>query len=415
MTTVSAIPEIAPAAANRDRTTRSKYPRLRLHPIVPLLPGLPIHSWLGGTPHMPADMPWPIAGGKPALFLAQISCAHLPPRLWGKHGPRAGWLLAFTPQDNPGAPILRHIAQFGIERQPPGPLHYPTTPPMRIDILARATGTPAAIPRWPIEITADDRPLPSADPDTGQDTDQHTDQNTGQNAPPDAAAQTDLSDPRYQPFDWGSAMVLLDSLHTELDWHHRVVDALLDPSRPDANTLHYLDSLSRTRDSTATLRTELAAARDQGPAFSPAPRDLALRGLSSLTLDTTARCNDGLQTPVTAPLLSNTHMRQSYFRWFDHYARRLYTDRPEDLPEPQRSLFVAHWSCLAQAEYGEMGGEPCAEAPQTMTVLRLPTSHLMGWSFGASGEFHISLPAEGLSAGSLDIGGDSLPTAEHLP
>lgn len=378
----------------RNRTARGKYPRLRLRPIVPLHRRLPIHSWLGGNPHMPGEIEWPMAGGKPALFLAQISCAHLPPRLWGKRGPRQGWLLAFTSQDKPGEPILRHVPHFGPERLPPAPPRYPSATPMRADILARATGAPAAIPRWPIEFVAD------AEPDllgriSAPIEPQHS---CGSAAVPGAG------DPRLQPHDWGSLLVLLDSLLTELDWQNSVVAALVDPNEPDANTLHFLDSLSRTHDSIAALRGELCAARDQSIAFSPELRDLALRGLSSLILETVAPGEDGQQVPVTTPLLDSDHLRQSCLRWLDHYARRLYTDRPEDLPQPQRALFEHHWALLAQDESGEMGGPPLDNA--NMTVLRLPASLLMGWSFGASGDFHIALSAERLGAGDFDIGGD---------
>ena len=376
-----------------DRSSRGKYPRLSLRPIVPLHRGLPIHSWLGGRPHMPAETPWPMAGGKPALFLAQISCAHLPPRLWGKRGPRDGWLLAFTPQDTPGEPILRHVPRFGPERQAPGPLHYPNLAPVRADVLARATGDPSAIPRWPVEILDTSRSDPC---DTAH-------------AKLDAApVDPDLTDPRFQPFDWGSAMVLLDSLLTEVDWQHSVVSALVDPDAPDANTLHFVDSLARTRQGIAALQAELCGARTAGLDFSPELRDLVLHGLDCLTLESTARTDDGEQTQITTKLLENDHIRQSYFRWFDHYARRLYTDRPEDLPQPQRRLFENHWIRLAKSEPGEMGGDPDKDGTE-MTVLHLPTSELMGWSFATSDGFHIALTKDQLASGAFDIGGDPLP------
>ena len=373
----------------RDRSTRGKYPHLRLRPIVPLHRGLPIHSWLGGRPHMPPETPWPMAGGKPALFLAQISCAHLPPRLWGKRGPREGWLLAFTPQDTPGEPILRHVPHFGPERPAPGPLHYPNVVPVRADVLARATGAPSAIPRWPIEILDDSRDTANAKVDA-------------------APVDPDLTDPRFQPFDWGSAMVLLDSLLTEVDWQHNVVSALVDPDAPDANTLHFVESLARTRQGVAALQAELGGARTSGLDFSPELRDLILHGLDCLTLETTARTDDGEQKQITTKLLENDHIRQSYFRWFDHYARRLYTDRPEDLPQPQRRLFENHWSRLAQSEPGEMGGEPDKDGTE-MTILRLPSSELMGWSFATLGGFHIALSTDQLESGTFDIGGDPMP------
>jgi hypothetical protein len=281
-------------------------------------------------------------------------------------------------------------------------MHYPTTTPIRDDILARATGQAATTPRWPLEVIVESRP-----DSVGLDRLRcaSKDEVHAAKLPDD----TDLSDPRFQPFDWGSAMVLLECLFSKLDWQYRVVSALVDPDAPDPNTQVFLDSLAQTQTGVGALRDELVAARDTGLAFSSELLALLLRGLDSLTLNSVEPSDDGLPVPVTMPLLDNKAMRDSYFRWFDHYARRLYTDAPEALPKPQRQMFETYWAWHALHEYGEMGGAPAKDDPEELTVLRLPQSNLMGWSFGQPGEFHITLPSELLASGDLDIGGD-IPT-----
>ena len=372
-----------------DRARRSTYPRLLLRPVVPLHRGLPIHSWLGGLPHMPADILWPMAGGKPALFLAQISCAHLPPRLWGKRGPRKGWLLAFTPQENPGEPILRHIPRFGEQRQPPGPLHYPSNRLLRSELRHQA----ATAPLWPIEIVSDTDPAPGPERKPA----------TQACNPAGLPGATDLADPRYRPFDWGSAMVLLGSLNTELDWQRRVLTGLCDPDTLDPDMTEFLSGLTATQDALAALHHELAVARDHGLAFCDRLQDLLLAGVNALKHQT-ANPEPGRPDPTL--LQGCDQMREGYFHALDRYAQHLYTDRPEDLPPAQRHMFETWWTWLARGEDGVMGGAPADGADRRMTVLRLPDSRLMGWTFGPAGAFQAELSADRIAAGRLDIGGD---------
>ena len=273
---------------------------------------------------------------------------------------------------------------------------------MRADF--RASATPGAdtadgappIPRWPVEIVAD-----TADPGALPAT------------PPTCSGPPDFSDPRYQPFDWGSAMALLDSLGAELAWQHQAIAALRDPAAPDATSDGFLSNLAATQGALNALSDELRKARDHHMPFSPELRELLMRGLASLSLNAPAADDGTFQTAT--PLLADPQMRQAAFHSLDHHARRLYTDRPEDLPCPQRDMFERHWSDLARQEFGEMGGEPLSDDSASLTILRLPVSRLVGWSFGTAGEYHITLPSERVASGNLDIGGDppSTPAASH--
>lgn len=417
-------PNAAPPGANPDD------PIIRLRPVVPAQSGTPIHSWIGGVPHMPDDIAWPMADGKPALFLAQISCSHLPPRLWGARGPRSGWLLAFTSQTAPGTPILRYTKSFGPERQPPGPVSPgPVSPgpispspsstaamrPMRDDILARATGQPADTPRWPLEVLIE-RPGASPDPDSAA-------RLSGPVRPVrpvhpgtarhDARAarlpgETDLSDPRFQPFDWNSLLILVETLQSELDWDYRSVCGLIDPDAPDRATQHYLDELGPARDGLSELRGELHAARAEGLPFTQDLLNLTLRGLKALRFST---FDAEIGAALPTPLMQDPHMLATWFRWFDHYARRVYCETPDLLPAQQRRMFERYWTWLATRESGSMGLPAPGQQGDALTLLRLPESDLMGWSFGLGGEFRATLPARALASGALNIGGDTFALA----
>ncbi|UYV37838.1 hypothetical protein N4R57_01635 [Rhodobacteraceae bacterium D3-12] len=290
---------------------------------------------------------------------------------------------------------------------------------MRDDILARATGHPADIPRWPLDVlierpgTPDDAPDPpqAAQPARRAHVPRpvHPLHPTANGHDPRAAnlpSETDLSDPRFQPFDWNSLLILIEVLQSELDWDYRVICGLIDPDAPDPATRRFLDDLGPTRDGVSALSGELHAARTEGVPFSPALLKLTLRGLKSLRFST---FDTALGEALPTPLLHDPHMLATYFRWFDHYGRRAYSETPDLLPAQQRRMFERYWTGLATQESGSMGlarRESCNKE-DALTLLRLPESDLMGWSFGFGGEYRITLPAKTLASGVLDIGGDA--------
>lgn len=123
-------------------------------------------SWFGGLPRMPADVPWPEAGGRPLNFLAQIHLGDLPEGLWGGHGPRAGWLLAFMDPlfDGAGEDAVRFVrveapdlASLGPERPAPAGLG-PIDHDYRIeDQCSPLRPKPTVWRRWPVDIIAHDQ------------------------------------------------------------------------------------------------------------------------------------------------------------------------------------------------------------------------------------------------------------------
>jgi hypothetical protein len=128
----------------------------RLVKQVPIDRSRPPRSWYGGKPQMPDYFAWPIAEGKPMVFVAQIDCSDLPRDLWGGVGPRAGWLLVFLgptyPQDAPADLPVRiiHTTDLGRERNPPA------TP--KVDWFYSGMGSASpedaayTFPKWPVTI-----------------------------------------------------------------------------------------------------------------------------------------------------------------------------------------------------------------------------------------------------------------------
>lgn len=123
----------------------------RLVKQVPIHRSSPPRSWYGGKPQMPDYLKWPVAAGKPMVFVAQIDCSDLPRDLWGGVGPRSGWLLVFLGPSGPGLPVrVIHTADLGPERNPPDV--------REIDWLYTDTrnalpdGAPITFPKWPVTI-----------------------------------------------------------------------------------------------------------------------------------------------------------------------------------------------------------------------------------------------------------------------
>ena len=394
-----AAPAASASAASRAYADATSRPALRVRPIVPLHNGVELHSWFGGRPYMPSEIDWPELDGKPALFIAQLSCPHIPAEIWEGRGPRFGWLLVFMSQVRHGKTRLIHINRFGPERIPPGPVRYPRTSVTRDDIIELATGRGGDIPRWPVEFT---RPAPDEAGHHERAAKTKGDDNLAQRI----LAELDFTDPRFQPFDWGSVMVLVEVIDNDLAWQHKVVSALVETGSEDLRTRAFLDKLAATLTQVDALKSELLNAYDSGLPFDDQLRDLALRGLGMLKVDS-ATAGSSRDAPAMLSLLEHDQIRRDYFRWFDHYARLVYTEAPDALPAEPRALFEELWAWHALHERGWIGGAVPATFPSAceedgsapVPILRLQTSDLMGWSFGDQDEFGVFLDALALEQG----------------
>lgn len=128
----------------------------------------PPRSWLGGCPMMPDDVEWPCGtnpekkgeGARPLHFVAQVACADLPPELWGRRGPRDGWLLFFLDgncsqiEDGEQHRIV-HTTTLGRERRPPadiGPVHDGVYTGSQFKQYLDQSDVPALWRRWPVDL-----------------------------------------------------------------------------------------------------------------------------------------------------------------------------------------------------------------------------------------------------------------------
>lgn len=122
----------------------------RLVKQVPIDRSKPPRSWYGGKPQMPDYIAWPIAEGKPMVFVAQIDCSDFPMDLWGGVGPRSGWLLVFLSCDTETMARVIHTAELGPERNPPAAQEV-TWLSSRIR-KAWLDDAVLAFPKWPLRI-----------------------------------------------------------------------------------------------------------------------------------------------------------------------------------------------------------------------------------------------------------------------
>ncbi len=182
-------------------------PFVRLVPQVPILPGAPPRSWFGGNPSLPAGTGWPTCDGKPAAFLAQIDCSSLPPDLWDGAGPRSGWLSFFLGYENGNlAAKVLHIQSPGVPTQPPSPVEFDwlylhETPSRDWNSLVRKD-----VPQWPVDVVwvSSKEEDPLVLPKGGSDNDDD---------PRFVRYRTgfDLNEPGWKPFDWTTALLMLDT------------------------------------------------------------------------------------------------------------------------------------------------------------------------------------------------------------
>lgn len=253
----------------------------------------PSRSWLGGLPHMPADIAWPTSvsseypdrGKRPLHFLAQICCADLPVDLWGGHGPRHGWLLLFidpnigVPEENDAFCIL-HLAAQGVERQPPvdlGPVHdgVYTGPDYRY--LRPGEAVPSVWRKWPIDIVTvrndarqeEGRVVVSPENFASILYD-------GANVAPDGSRPEAM-----QPFTYGQALYALGALQ-------RIVDFAPGPRKLSQRFVEFFRKYGQLRavidtcaDQIAALEKNLAALQENAAA-APAAERAAMKGREQL-------------------------------------------------------------------------------------------------------------------------------------
>lgn len=358
-------------------------------------------SWLGGRPHLPAGSEWPRVDGNDGDFLAQIACDELPPALWDGLGPRTGSLAFFANPDS-GAVTALHIVGDGVPHDPPRPVGSAYFHPYGVDAADLMPLAIRAFPEWPVDIVA-------VAPDAADPRDAAT-----IDAAALLAADYDIADPAFHPFDWPSMLALADILES------RLAQQPLDGSAPeDANdelVQTVAEADERNRDAVQRAAEIVAIIREgaeQGAGFSPPDATAVMAGLHAIrwtrvwTVADEESGEDQVET-VSFPL---TRHRPDGDLWVDAYrtilfdhAKHAWCRNPDTLSAPARAFFEPLWEAMAAAEMPSMGNFPSQHAvgfddERDVVMIEFPAGGLMSRGLRSGGNLVLAIRKADLVAG----------------
>ncbi|MEM9798595.1 MAG: DUF1963 domain-containing protein [Pseudomonadota bacterium] len=375
---------------------------VRLNPIIP--PSSDAKSWIGGTPTLPNGMDWPEAAGEPMAFLAQIYLPDLPEMIWGGLGPRAGSLAFFSVVKN-GAltldifaihldePSLRSVVS---DRDATG-FYFGTDGDRAYDLLADCG---VSVPRrpfcWPVEV----------EPLDGQELPTRPSKLRDRNNPRWLwQREAKLSDPAYQPFNWASARLLVESLRRSqeqiIGWRER--------SREKAPKLIGRDIASRRR---AVGRLEVIAediAMREGP-FQELDWEALHKSLLAVVVESAEQKEPGSEELCLMPeqsVISERNALKTFLLPFEMIVKDAYLTEPNAVAGSIREALEAVWRFDAAHEFPTMGGVvgenfPYARYEDPVFLLDLPSGDLVGWMFGDVAHLGIFIAPDDLKAGHFD-------------
>lgn len=381
------------------RANERPKPFVRLVPQVPILPSAAPRSWFGGKPSLPAGTRWPICDGKPAAFLAQIDCSSLPPDLWDGAGPRSGWLSFFLGYEN------GHLAAKDSPHeptQPPSPVEFDwlslrETPSRDWTSLVRK-----AVPQWPVDVVwvscKEEDPL--VQPERDNDNNPHFVQ---------YRKGFDLNEPGWKPFDWATTLLMLDTATAHAREMARRQQRYLEsatktlqklstnPGRHgDLEAARKQDQAVRTIQTASAwetclpqveaLRAEVAAEAASRP-FAEAWVDDLIATLAAMTMPGRDREQTAQAFPTVCPPPAPAVWLTDWATLAQHHATHLYAADPRALPPAWRKKVEEQAAFDAQCEMGAMRDIPDGYVHEfamasDVTLLQLPTSHLMNWIWG---------------------------------
>lgn len=362
----------------------------RLDPIV-LPSDEPRTSWIGGTPSLPDEIDWPSSeAGAPMLFLAQIAAKDLPDGIWGGMAPKGGWLCLFVGSDDLRQACVLHTKDIGSKRPYPGPPTY-YLGLGREKMLKHAKGSERPVPvEWPVRV----RPAEGPDALPGTGFHQKLDKTNPRAA---FATQATLDDPLYQPPDWRMVEILASCLldRMELVNGYGTEDQKELFRQGNAKTLSILMSLA-----------EIAEAK-RGQAFSDVDKSDVVSKFRSLTLTRLDRKVDPAVLVSPAPLLEQRMSLGDYVEILEHHYRAEYSKNPTSIDAAFRARLEPVWLFDAQAEPGTMGGKvhegfPYSAYENPVFLMELPTSDLVGWTWGDVTNLGLFISPENLQARKWD-------------
>ena len=379
----------ADAAANLHATGRCEATSTTFAPRFPPHRETPVHSWLGGRPRLPETMEWPKIDGREGDFLAQISCAALPPMIWDGVGPRSGWLAFFANPDS-GVPAVLHVAEDGPPRDPPHPAGALWSPPgPGLGGFARH-----AFPEWPVDPV-----------------------DVGVTIPAIAASAStevyDIAQPVFHPFDWDSMTAMIDLLESRLA--RLTVDGVAPADASDELMQAVEDAAIANRTAYARAQEIIAVVREsagQG-SFTAAGATAVMEGLQTICWNevvarTDPETGEDLVETLELPL---TRHHPAAELWVDDWralladhAKHAWCADPDRLPEPLRTAFEPEWQRMAAAETVVLGGTaegfvPGFDPDLDAILIHLPASALFNRSSAAGNGAIVAIRKSDLAAG----------------
>ena len=353
-----------------------------------LVPPEPSDSWVGGNPSMPADMPWPESGGKPAKFYAQIACHHLPPKIWGWQGPRAGWLLIFGPEEGAhhGNALVVHTTELGQERPRPYGQVFRYYQYGAYDDIAQLMMGDAGLqpPKWPVRVVpTTEGARPAEVPDRN------------------AKDGFNTQDPGWEPFDWETLVAWIAEVIWMTEKSRKLRFKLPEDLADEVDPKDLTAGVQRVLVDLRKLEAAVQEAKAAAP-YDPELRDAVLAAVKNLSFtDLDRRDGEFFGMKQTHPhtLLINS----DYAALHDMRARHVYTRDPSALPPAVRDLLVPQWQAVAEDEIITMGGDTSHfEQEGAASILELVPSRLFSWTFGDYSNFAILLRADDLLDGHWD-------------
>jgi hypothetical protein len=351
-----------------------------LRPIVPAGSAVAV-GWLGGSPRLPDDVGWPQANGKLLYFLCQFNLAALGP------GARPKNIALFWDDDGPA---VRGLMVEGALKRREGPAHLKSER-FSHDYFGDGEGRRDHLPEWPVALERGSGPLPP--PLLFRKG----------NAPgfpdPGANDRPDLADPAWRPFDSATLALLLRTMREKLERRIEHVVAHLGKSLREttrAELLRAQETLDASLAEFADLARDLAPLTGRFDPVAAAPRLQRLGDLQVFDFRY-HRDEDGFAViESTARRYCDPPAPGIYDAWqigyeygLARHAMYAYLEHADALPDPLRARLERKWAFEALHERAILGRPPegsidTPHGPDTPNevLLELPSSSLVGWSWG---------------------------------
>ncbi len=340
-------------------------------------------SWIGGGPSMPEGMDWPMIDGKPASFYAQIALSDLPAETWGGLGARQGWLIFFGADDPSARAIVLHSTERGADRSPPEGADYYFQHKSGEEALAELIGPEALLPpRWYLTVQPDDS---SERPDLTQPAlfDRLLDKPT-------------MTDPGFLPFDWPTAIALLDS--TEAMLFRLIARVQKAVAQGDQAAADQAEGMAQTLARLRVVASKIEARAEAGP-FDEKECARLIGALAKLT--NADWMSEKALAEGRKPLsVLQFQGYRSYRKVYEAQARRVYSAAPDTLPEATLKRLLPVWEEQAKREAIFIGNTSADHLPEDQPcLLLLPTSELAGWQIGDMSRWAVQISPEALAQG----------------